>query len=73
MFALNSKLGAIALALVTVGTIIAPNAEAKTVWTKETQRKYEKMVNMGYPKNVAKSLIDECKKSAKDPGNCVLI
>lgn len=42
-------------------------------WTNETNKKYKKLVEIGMPKEIAKSLINNCKATARDPAHCVSI
>lgn len=53
------------------------NVEAKPkrqlAWTKQTHDLNDHLVKIGMPKDVAKSLITNCKAIANDPRHCVKV
>lgn len=44
-----------------------------TKWTESTWEKYNKMIKQWFDKVAAKSLINHCKATAKDPVNCIRV
>lgn len=50
---------------------LIPKSEAAEFWTKETQKKYEKVVELGFNKEFVKVLFEECKQTATDPTRCI--
>lgn len=62
---------AIAFAAVLIIACVAEKASAE--WSEGTQSKYENLVKIGMPKDVATSLITHCKALATDPAHCVKI
>ena len=50
---------------------LIPRSEAQEFWTKETQKKYEKVVEFGFNKEFVKVLFEECKQTATDPVHCI--
>ena len=46
-------------------------ANANTEWTKETQKKFENLVKIGIEPTFARSIIKECKRTAKNPIRCI--
>ena len=61
----------IAIAIILAFT--ASQTFATTQWTEKTQTKYHKLINMGFDKEIAYGLIDECKNSARSPVKCIKI
>lgn len=63
-------LSIVLLIILWVNSII-PRSEAQEFWTKETQNKYEKVVELGFNKEFVKVLFEECKQTATDQSHCV--
>lgn len=42
-----------------------------TEWTETTNKKYNKLISLGFDSEVARSLITECKNTAKNANLCV--
>ncbi len=74
MFSIKPIAGILALLL----TLVYVPTEAKTnvkdvEWTKSTYDIYHRLQKIGFEDKLAKSIINECKKSAKNPKNCVIV
>lgn len=59
-------------------TLIYVPTEAKTnvkelEWKQSTWDMYHRLQKIGFEDKLAKSIINECKKSAKNPKNCVIV
>lgn len=70
-FAIN-LIVTIAVILAIISMVIG-KADANAEWTKETQSKLDTLTQIGFEPLFAKSLITECKSSAKDPVRCIKI
>lgn len=62
---------AIAFTIVLITACVAEKASAE--WNESTQTKYENLISIGMPKDVANSLLTHCKALATDPAHCVKI
>lgn len=58
-------------AVVLITACVAEKASAE--WNEGTKKKYENLVNIGMPKDVANSLLTHCKALATDQAHCVKI
>lgn len=43
-----------------------------TAWTNETSKKYQKLLKLGYDKDLAKYMINWCKAQSTNPAHCVI-
>lgn len=64
---------ALLLTLIYVPTEAKTNVKEVTEWKKSTWDMYHKLQKIGFEDKLAKSIINECKKSAKNPKNCVIV
>lgn len=62
---------AAAFLIILVASCVAEKASAE--WNESTQSKYDTLVKIGMPKDVATSLLTHCKTLATDPAHCVKI